>query len=150
MWGEMDKRGVTLVELIIVVAILGILAMVAIPGFVGQGKKAMRTEAYSNLQVLRLLEEQYNAENGCYFVTGGVCTNQAIATVLNAGAVSFAHLPKFNPGQDSSLNYTYSITTSTAAGAGVASAFVATATGKAGTRVAGDAYTIDNNNNRNF
>jgi type IV pilus assembly protein PilE len=150
MRGEMDKKGVTLVELMIVVAILGVLAMVAIPGFVGQGKKAVRTEAYSNLQILRLLEEQYYAENGCYFAPGGACTNQAIATVLNAGAVSFTHLPKFNPGQDSSLNYTYSITTSTAPGSSVATAFVATATGKAGSRVAGDVYTLDNNNNRNF
>ncbi len=67
----MDKKGVTLIELIIVVAIIGILAMIAIPGYIGQQKRAARTEAYSNLENLRLLEEQYFAENGCYYITGG-------------------------------------------------------------------------------
>jgi hypothetical protein len=33
--------------------------MIAIPAYVGQQKNAARTEAYSNLQNLRLLEEQF-------------------------------------------------------------------------------------------
>lgn len=39
--------------------------MAAIPAYVGQQKKAARTEAYANLQNLRLIEERYYAENGC-------------------------------------------------------------------------------------
>jgi len=62
----MSKNGFTLIELLIVIAIIGILAAIAIPGYVGQQRNATRTEAYTNLQNLRLLEEQYFAENGVY------------------------------------------------------------------------------------
>ena len=143
----MDKRGVTLIELIIVVAIIGILAMIAVPAYIGQQKSAARTEAYSNLQNLRLLEEQYFAENGCYYMAGGppaVCTNATISGVANIQAF----LPGFKPG--SSLSFSYKITTnSTGAGGGTASCFVATATGNT-SRVSGDTFTIDCNNTRNF
>lgn len=143
----MDKKGVTLIELLIVVAIIGILAMIAVPAYIGQQKSATRTEAYSNLESLRLLEEQYYAENACYYRTGGppaVCTNASLANV----AAIQAFLPGFKPGN--SLNFTYSITTnSTGPGGGTASCFVATATGT-GRRVTGDIFTIDCNNNRNF
>ena len=69
----MDKKGVTLIELLIVVAIMGILAMIAVPAYIGQQKSAARTEAYSNLQNLRLLEEQFFAENARYTVNLGTC-----------------------------------------------------------------------------
>ena len=62
----MNKRGFTLIELLIVIAIIGILATIAIPMYVGQTKKAARTEAFTNLQNLRLLEEQFFAENAGY------------------------------------------------------------------------------------
>ena len=94
----MDKKGVTLIEMLIVVAIIGILAAVAIPAYVGQQTRAARTEAYTNLQTLRLLEEQYYAENGCYYRTGAtpVCTNATISGVANIQAATF--LPGFKPG----------------------------------------------------
>ena len=144
----MDKRGVTLIELIIVVAIIGILAIIAVPAYIGQQKSAARTEAYSNLQNLRLLEEQYFAENGCYYMAGGpppVPTDRTISGVANIQAF----LPGFKPG--SSPSFSYKITTnSTGAGGGTASCFVATATGNSNSRVSGDIFTIDCNNTRNF
>jgi prepilin-type N-terminal cleavage/methylation domain-containing protein len=141
----MNKKGITLIELLIVIAIIGILAAIAVPAYIGQQKNAARTEAYSNLQNLRLLEEQYYAENSCYYREGNplTCTNKNIPNVASIQAF----LPGFKPGDEASLNFTYSITTS---GTSAASAFTATATGKTGRRVAGDIFTIDNNNNRNF
>jgi len=143
----MDKKGVTLIELIIVVAIIGILAMIAVPSYLGQQKRAARTEAYSNLQNLRLLEEQFFAENGAY-----------TASAANVAAIQ-ALLPGFRPG--TGLSFDYAITQNVAltppvavpyGGATVAQTpcFVAIATGAAGSRVAGDVFAIDCNNVRNF
>jgi type IV pilus assembly protein PilA len=142
----MNKKGVTLIEMLIVVAIIGILAVIAIPAYVGQQLRAARTEAYTNLQSLRLLEEQFFAENGAYTATAA---NTAAVQVLLSG---------FRPG--SNLNFDYSVTqnfqitnVNTAPPTTAATAtpcFVATATGIAGTRVAGDVFSIDCNNNRNF
>jgi prepilin-type N-terminal cleavage/methylation domain-containing protein len=143
----MDKRGVTLIELIIVVAIIGILAMIAIPSYIGQQKSAARTEAYSNLQNLRLLEEQYFAENGSY--AGPASDADAIRSLL----------PGFKPCdlinrpscKDTDLNFDYTLSVySDASSSATAGAFTATATGKAGRRVAGDTFWINSNNGRNF
>lgn len=137
----MNKKGFTLIELLIVVAIISILAAITIPGYLGMQRRAARTEAYTNLENLRLLEEQYFAENGCYYRPAGVCTN---AANMNLAAIQ-VFLPRFRPG--TSLNYDYTLTTTGA----TASGFTATATGRPGTRVASDPlWTIDNNNNRNF
>ena len=144
---KIKNRGFTLTELLIVIAIIGILAAIAIPAYVGQQKRAARTEAYSNLQNLRLLEEQFFAENGAY-----------TASAANVAAIQVL-LPGFRPG--TGLSFDYAITQNVAltppvavpyGGATVAQTpcFVAIATGAAGSRVDGDVFAIDCNNVRNF
>ncbi len=156
----MNIRGFTLIELLIVIAIIGVLSAVAITSYVGTMKSAARSEAYSNLQSLRLLEEQFFAENASYAgPAAGVAAIQAPGM-----------LPGFQPG--AGLSFTYAITVAT--GVGLPSpvavpydgataplpnvttpCFIATATGIPGTRVCPnaancDVFVIDCNNLRNF
>ncbi|MGB9715879.1 MAG: prepilin-type N-terminal cleavage/methylation domain-containing protein [Thermodesulfovibrionales bacterium] len=140
----MNKKGFTLIELIIVIAIIAILAAIAIPAYVGQQRRAARTEAYTNLEALRLLEEQFFAENAAYTASIGVCAadNDNIALIQAA-------LPGFRPGNATS--YSYCIEQNIDLNGNVQTpCFRASAFGNAGTRVAGDTFRIDCNNNRNF
>lgn len=137
LWG--NNRGFTLVELLLVIAILGILAGVAVPLFLGERTKAARTEATSNLQALRLLEEQYFAENACYYRSSGSCAN---ATITGIPSIQ-DFLPGFKPGNEASLNFSYQLVIS---GNPSASAFTAIATGKAGTVVSGRKFCLNQDN----
>jgi type IV pilus assembly protein PilA len=61
-----NKKGFTLIELMIVVAIIGILAAIAIPNFMTYQCKAKQSEAKSILGALRTAQEVYYAENSTY------------------------------------------------------------------------------------
>ncbi len=163
----MDRRGFTLIELLIVIAIIGMLAGIATTAYIGVQLKAARSEAYSNLESLRLLEEQYFSENACYRPLGaGVCP---AGPTTYAGTTNIqGFLPGFRPGEGT--NFTYSIIVQNGLGLPVpvpipyggstsnlpvatTNCFRAIATGVAGTRVGGppaDVFAIDCNNNRNF
>ena len=141
------NKGFTLIELLIVITIIGILAAISIPAYIGQQQSAARSEAYKNLEAIRLLEEQFFAENAQY-----------TATAANTAAIQ-ALLPGFLVSQN--VKFTYAVTNGVAlttpvpvpyAGgtAAMTNCFVATATGNANTRVAGDIYAIDCNDNKNF
>lgn len=60
------KRGFTLIELMIVVAIIGILAAIAIPNFLRFQLRSKTGEARTNLAGIRTAEESYFAEYGQY------------------------------------------------------------------------------------
>jgi len=60
------KVGFTLIELMIVVAIIGLLATVAVPTFQRYQNKARRSEGYTNLASLAKTQKAYHAEFGSF------------------------------------------------------------------------------------
>jgi len=60
------KKGFTIIELMIVVAIIAFLSMVAVPTFTKFLSKAKRAEAYMNLSSIYAAQKAYWAEHGKY------------------------------------------------------------------------------------
>lgn len=65
-------KGFTLIELMIVVAIMGILSAIAIPAYTDYVTRSKIPEATSNLADLRVRMEQHFLDNRTY--VGGPCT----------------------------------------------------------------------------
>jgi type IV pilus assembly protein PilA len=61
-----DRAGFTLIELMICVAIIGVLAAVAIPLLTSYQLRSKSAEAKTNLGAIRVLEETYYSENQTY------------------------------------------------------------------------------------
>src|SRR3954468_8165102 len=59
-------RGFTLIELMIVVALIGILTSLALPAFQKFQCKAKQTEPKEILKAVYIVEEAYNAEHGTF------------------------------------------------------------------------------------
>ena len=66
------KGGFTLIELMIVVAIIGILAAIAIPNFLRFQLKAKSSEGKTNLAAIRTAEQSYYSEYGRYVSSTGL------------------------------------------------------------------------------
>lgn len=63
---RLAARGFTLIELMVVVAVVAILAAIAIPNFLEQSKKGRRSEAMSAVGELQLRQERWRAEHPSY------------------------------------------------------------------------------------
>lgn len=116
-------RGFTLIELMIVVAVVAILAAVAFPQYTNYIQRGKITEATSSLSELRLRAEKWFSDNRTY---------------QNAGATDVG----FNEVIQNAKYFTYNCTAATA------TAFTCTATGVANQGMTGFAYTINESNVR--
>ena len=122
MFNKIKKnKGLTLIELMIVVAIVGILAAIAIPNFLNYQAKSQQAEAKANLGAMFTNVVAYAAENP----RTGVSSGYADATVANVGF-----------GTQGTVRYTYTLVVVDT------NEFDGTATGIAG-RVQGDEWTIN-------
>ncbi len=79
-----SQRGFTLIELMIVVAIIGILAAVAIPAFLDYMKKGKRSEAELNLNAIGKSAKAHFVENSSFPPNDAVLTPAAQCCGVNA------------------------------------------------------------------
>ncbi|MFH1723786.1 MAG: type II secretion system protein [Elusimicrobiota bacterium] len=96
-------RAFTLVELMIVIAILGILGSIAIPKFADLIRKSNEGKTKGNLGAIRSALNIYYADNEGYYPTGAAQTNTTFlqeSLTLNTkylGKWPEAHAPNYHP-----------------------------------------------------
>jgi type IV pilus assembly protein PilE len=91
-----NKRGFTLVELMVVVAIIAILAVVAIPAYSNYVNRTKQGQAASMLFTARLEMEEFYTDNGRYASTiqclpSFASTSSCLANCANCANISAVH-----------------------------------------------------------
>ena len=129
------EKGFTLIELMIVVAIIGILAAIAIPNFLNYQRRAKTAEARTNLGAIRTSQESYASTADEYVAAatnpnGNIQSTKRQWTSNVAGWIDIGFEPKGD------IYFAYSCSGSTVN-------FVATAQGDLDDDDNSSTYTID-------
>ncbi len=128
------QAGFTMIEIMITVAILGVLAKLALGSFIGTARKAKAdSEISAFFAELRIREEQYQSENGAFLSTSAaettlfpatpIATGQALGTLpatwtklkikppqtvgVKCSYVAIAGIPAGTPGAMATTNFAY-------------------------------------------
>lgn len=125
-------KGFTLIELMITVAIIGILAAIAIPAYSNYITRGKLTEATSSLLQMAAVQESFYRDFRTYASSYSATGSAATTTSAASGSIAWA--------APSSGYFTYTIDTTT-----TATAYLMTAVGAAGTPTAPYYYAINNN-----
>lgn len=99
--GRLRHKGFTLVEIMVVIAILAILAAIAIPVYSNYVKDAKFSQAKSNLVLLSTLMERYYQNHNVYYPT---------TANLQPYTAALPTLRGWDPGNSSNPLFTYNIT----------------------------------------
>ena len=84
---KLNKNGFTLIELMIVVAILGVLASIVSVQFVGYRTRSYNTSAQTDLRTVATAQEAYFLETSTYTATLGNLMSTSYGVGISNGVV---------------------------------------------------------------
>jgi type IV pilus assembly protein PilE len=104
---ELTRNGFTLVELMIVVAVVAILTAIAYPSYVEQINKSRRSEGKSGILQTASLQERFYTLNNTYTITLAASSTHYTITVTNpvADAYLITAVPLFSDDKCGTLTY---------------------------------------------
>jgi prepilin-type N-terminal cleavage/methylation domain-containing protein len=88
-----SQIGVTLMELVVTLAILGVLAAIGTPVLLGNIRAAKNSEAQNTLKAIYLMQKNFFAENYCYYVNSGKSDNTTLINQFLLGSTTPASGP---------------------------------------------------------